>query len=270
MKKLVLTLIIALAALGTAISQEAVKYDSIFMTSNDTVIGKITEVTDDGVKFRYPGEDFSNALLTSEYKEIRLSSGRVLKGAERIEIRGIDDWAKVVLTTDEDDVKGLEKIQALSVATNDKVLGSYADGSRVELNAKIAIKKQAAELGCHIVLITGSRVKDGDPTKSFFGSAKASISGVAYRYPYDGKDVNDISNDFNEEVAGKERKESLQVADKYLRQVYGAISAGRYEKAANGVDAIEKWYIDNNIGSKGNRIETHVSRIRATLAEKGL
>jgi hypothetical protein len=58
--------------------------DTIFTYANGNIICKITEVSSNAVKYKYPNEDIVNSLVYSEFSKIKLKSGRVINGKQRV------------------------------------------------------------------------------------------------------------------------------------------------------------------------------------------
>lgn len=75
MRKLLLSLVIALGFISSAFSQE--KVDIITMLNGQEKKGKITKITDATVKFIYTGEELVYDIKKSEIQQIKFSSGRI-------------------------------------------------------------------------------------------------------------------------------------------------------------------------------------------------
>lgn len=180
MKQLSFVIISALLLLSNIISAKA--QDTLITHNNDTLLVTIVEVTDgESIKFKYPGEELINNMPFSGFEKINLKSGRTITGEERITINGVEDFEKVILTYNPEDVKGLVEVQEISSTATSKMLGAYGSLEKAKKSAKIGLQKKAAQLGCHIVLITEDNSRDGN-TRQAFKYTKGSFTGIAYKY----------------------------------------------------------------------------------------
>jgi len=172
MKKL-LAVIILTISFNTIIAQ-----DKIVKLNGDIIVCKVSEITDDNIKFKYDGEDLLNNMSKNVVREIIFSSGRVQQFSKRIEINGIEDWEKVQITTLESDINGLVK--------GEEMMAKAASGwsttgqGKMQKKAMDKLKKQAAEKGYHMVLLITTTGKGGHYGVS--GGTKASVTGVGYKF----------------------------------------------------------------------------------------
>lgn len=150
---------------------QAVAQDKVFKRSGDILNVKVTKSTPDLIEFSYPNETLVNQEYKNAIIKIEYGSGRVenCSGETKLSvINGIQDWELVVLTTNADDVRGLQKVG--------EVRGTSAWGGAGQAkgikNARIMIKKEAAKLNSAIVLIQDK----GDTP-----NAKIVITGIAYK-----------------------------------------------------------------------------------------
>jgi hypothetical protein len=149
--------------------------DKIVKLNGDTITCRVSEITDDNIKYRYEGEDVLNNISKNIVKQIVFNSGRVQEFSKRIIINGVDDWQKVQITNLESDIEGLTKHKILTK----KAKGTtFTSQGKVERRVMDKIKKEAAANGCHIVLILTTTGKSGTP----YSSASSSISVIAYKY----------------------------------------------------------------------------------------
>jgi len=175
MKKNILIIIVL-----ALISINAEAQDVIYTRKNDTLRVKVTEIASDFVKYRFVNEDAINNISFDDFYSIVLSSGRCIKGRDRIVINGVEDWKKVVITTDAKMVEGLKAVKEIS-ETATSSLGAYGSLEKMKSKAKDGLKRKAAALGCHMVLITEDNSRDGK-TNQEFKWTKASLVGTAYTY----------------------------------------------------------------------------------------
>lgn len=168
--------------------------DLITLKSGDEIKSKVLEVTPDLIKYKNwsnpegptysisKGEIFmiKYANGTKDVFKIANESGSsnnqtaekkaVSAAGDKIVINGENDWAKVVLTQTASEIEGLVKKGELKESTvNLGVMMTPVKKTEEKLRTKI--KKEAAKLGAHIVLI--SAMVEGS---SF------NLSGIAYGY----------------------------------------------------------------------------------------
>lgn len=156
--------------------------DTLITHNNDTLLVNVVEVTDgENIKFKYIGEELLNNMPFSGFSKINLKSGRTIAGEDRIIVTGVEDFEKVVLTYNPEDVKGLTEVQEITSVAKSKMLGAYGSLERAKKAAKIGLQKKAAALGCHIVLIVGDDSRDGH-TGQAFKYTTGSFIGIAYKY----------------------------------------------------------------------------------------
>lgn len=172
MKKFIL--IIILVTFGNIVLAQ----DKIVTHKGDTIVCKVSELTDNSIKYKFEGEDLVNTIYKNLVKEIIFQSGRIQKVTEKIEINGPDDWEKVQITNLETDIAGLTKKGELTA--NAASGWSTTGEGKMQAKAMEKLKKQAAAIGAHIVLILTTTSKGG--TYGISGGTKASVTGVAYGY----------------------------------------------------------------------------------------
>ncbi len=154
-------------------------HDRIITHGGDTISCKVTELIDRKIKYRLDGEDLLNSVSENLVKEIRFSNGKIQEISQHIIVKGVEDWEKVQVTYEKSDVDGLVKKKELT-AKSSAVLG-YSGQGKMEKKAIEKLKKEAAALGCHVVLILTSTGRGGG-LSTFGGTAKANLTGVAYSY----------------------------------------------------------------------------------------
>lgn len=139
---------------STSLNAQIEKNDTICKINGEIIAVKIVNTTTNDITFSRPGETLTETLPKNLIKEITYSNGRKEKVSEMIIIKGEEDWEKVKLTSIPEDVAGLVKkgdIQATK--TN---LGLYTPAKKVKPKLEAEIKKEAAKIGAHIVLITST------------------------------------------------------------------------------------------------------------------
>lgn len=180
MKITATALLLALFA-GAAHAQD-VKSDKLVKLSNEALLVNVVSVNERDVSFTYPGEKVVNVLSKNQIKEIDFASGRVEKITEKVVIASEEDWQKVIVTTAESDVAGLvRKGEVRAKATGATALSNQAN---IDARATEKLKREAARMGAHIILIQAQNTQRGS-MGNMFQTAQAPTSlkqGVAYGY----------------------------------------------------------------------------------------
>lgn len=167
----ILFLIISLKMLGQ---------DTIHTYSKETIICKIVEILDDKVKYKFLAEDIVNSISKNNFTSIVLESGRIINGNPRVVIKNENDWMNVIITKETSDVTDLVKVAEISEKAVSSV-GAYGSLEKMKKKAQDGLKKKAAKIGCHIVLISEDNSRDGKTNQSFKWTT-ASFTGMAYKY----------------------------------------------------------------------------------------
>ena len=175
MKKFLSFLLLVLT--GFAAHAQEPKPDKLVKISGDTLRVNVAGVTEQEVSFTYPGEKMTNTLSKNQIKEILFANGRVEKLSQKVIITGEQDWAKVLVTTSDNDVKGLvRKGEVRAKATGMTTMSSQAN---IDARATEKLKREAARLGAHIILVQNQTSHAGIYGLTTPGSLK---QGVAYGY----------------------------------------------------------------------------------------
>lgn len=131
---------------------------------------------DEKITYSYPSESVVNAVGKNCVKEIIFSSGRVQQITEKVIVTGEDDWERVQITTDPDDVKCLvRKGDITSSASNS---WNFKSKTKVDKKATEKIKREAASLKAQIILIQS----DSKGNAGFLSGDSSSKNGVAFGY----------------------------------------------------------------------------------------
>ncbi len=163
---------------GGGTSKSAINLqDKIVTHRGDTIFCKVIELTNQTIKYKLDREDLLNSISENVVKEIKFSNGRIQKVSEKIVVGGVEDWEMVQITTNKSDVDGLVRKKELVA----KATATYFTTSlgKMEKKAMDKLRKEAAAMGCHIVLIVSSVSRDGGYAK---GNAKSNLTGVPYSY----------------------------------------------------------------------------------------
>ncbi|QKJ63345.1 hypothetical protein [Flavobacterium sp. M31R6] len=152
--------------------------DKILTHTGETIVCKVTELTDGSIKYKFEGEELINNISKNLVNEINFASGRTQKISEKVVINGESDWKKVQITNLESDIDGLKK-KGEYMAKASSGWSTTGEG-KMQAQAMEKLKKLAAKNGAHIVLILTITSKGG--SFGFSGGTKASVTGVAYGY----------------------------------------------------------------------------------------
>lgn len=169
-----------IASLFIVLNSNTFAQDVIVKLNGQQLNAKVTEVTGTDVKFKYPNEDLVNSVSKNLVQEIRFATGRTEPVSTRIEIFTEEDWPKVQVTTLEGDVAGLAKLGEVRAKANGAT--AFSNAAKVDERATEKLKREAAWLGAHIVLIQSKNVRGSD--YNYFGSttARSVMTGIAYGY----------------------------------------------------------------------------------------
>ncbi len=135
------------------ISSNLYSQDKIVKRNGDTLFVAIKKSTPEIVEFTYPNELTVNSEYKNALSQIIYSSGRIENcnaSTSLATVNGPDDWEKVVITTNSDDVRGLTKLG--EVVGKSGWGGTMAQGMG-DKDARKKLKKSAAKLGASIVLL---------------------------------------------------------------------------------------------------------------------
>ncbi|HXB10816.1 MAG TPA: hypothetical protein VNZ45_02435, partial [Bacteroidia bacterium] len=128
--------------------------DTIYM-NNEKIACNVKEVTEDAVKYIYPGEETINTVFKNAIQKIVFRSGRVSTFAEATSLKKVvcvDDYDNVSFSQAESEVKGLYKLGEVSSKARGGSI--YADMEKVKELAIYKLKVQAAMMGANMVLLT--------------------------------------------------------------------------------------------------------------------
>lgn len=149
MKKLILLFV----CITSAVCVNA--QDTVALKSGEKLFVKVVANKETSIMFTYPGEDLQNEKSKREISYIVYASGRreeIHYGLDLPVINGEDDWEKVIETYVEADVTGLTRVQELKAKSG---WGGAAGSNLGYKNCIKSLKKQAAKLGCSVILIHG-------------------------------------------------------------------------------------------------------------------
>lgn len=132
--------------------------DSLFLNNGDIVPCRITEASSSEVKYVYPDESLVNIVDMMQVKQVKLASGRIIKGQSVEPVLSEADWARVIVTNDENMAKGLKFVKTVKAKSSAwrGLSESESDKAYVEL------KKEAARYHCHLVVLVGDLTRSAN------------------------------------------------------------------------------------------------------------
>lgn len=132
-----------------------VAQDKVVLKTGDTLNVYVTKSTETTIEYTYPNESLVNEKQKRDISCIIYASGRRedIKSTDVVipTISNKNEWEKVIITTNRDDVKGLTMVKSIGVVAGG---GMFNTASGAHEAAITKIKKKAANLKCGIVLIT--------------------------------------------------------------------------------------------------------------------
>ncbi|GEM_PF-3558020 len=219
--------------------------DTIFLHSGTNIICEVIEGASTWTKYRYPNETMVNTISVSEYREIHLASGRVIKGSEPIIISGIEDWNKVVITNVPTLAEGLDLVDMteLPAFVLEELHSVYKHNNH---NNNEFFQKIGASRYCHLVVLTDDSVLS---ERIWTDEGALNIKKVKY---YRFKEVpvaklDDINkerwNKYVEEVIEKAKWEKKKPMHPFYDKSILKLDKRGQKKAVSDVE----WYVGQNI-----------------------
>lgn len=130
--------------------------DKVVLKTGDTLTVNVTKNSETTIEFTYPNETAVNEKSKRDISCIIFASGRREEmkqtGIAVPEISGEDDWEKVVVTSNRDDVSGLSNVQSISVSAGNG--GVFDSASKAHEKAIKKLKKKVAKMKFGVILIT--------------------------------------------------------------------------------------------------------------------
>ena len=192
MKTPLLTIPILLFSISVLFAQNP--KDTIY-TNNEKLAVDIKEVTEDVVKFSYPGESIQNSLSVNKISKIVFSSGRVQNYSSSRSFRKVKnglDWEYVTVTQTDMDLKGLYKLDQVSAKA--KAATGWGSVGKMENRAMRKLLIETAMNGGNVVYLTNQ----SSSTRTQRSTSSSVLGGVAY-----GTDMPDY-NAFMQLTKGKD------------------------------------------------------------------
>lgn len=128
--------------------------DKVILRDGTELNVKVIESNESDIIFVFPNEEVRNRKAKNLVDYILYASGRkeVCQHIVVPSIKGWMDWEKVIVTTNRDDVAGLQLQQSVSVSAG--LGGAHDKADRAHASAINKLKKKVAGMLCGIVLIT--------------------------------------------------------------------------------------------------------------------
>lgn len=174
MKKTILSLLsFFLFAFAISAQTAATSADKMYKHSGEVLDVKVIKVGESTITYKYPGEDAEQVIGKLAISKIVYSSGRTEEISDKVMVSGKDDWEKVQILTDKDQVVGLKKGDEVRGKTSGML--SYNSAGSADKKATRKIKEAAADAGAPFVLLTSDK-SDG------FGVKQSIKNGILYTY----------------------------------------------------------------------------------------
>ena len=151
--------------------------DEVIFHNGNVAKGKVTEVTDLFIKFRYENEDVDNTIGRAALSEVRFGSGRVQQMSQKVYVNSPDDWEKVRIVNDKNEVLGLKSLGQVEKHSSGTWSFSITAGHFSEKTMKKIRKEAAARGGCIVLVLSQQSQSAG-----FFQDGHASMTAEIYTY----------------------------------------------------------------------------------------
>lgn len=180
--KILVTLVLALLG-GIAWGQSPA--DTIYLHEKKPIAGKILRVSEYTIVFQHVDEDAEQVLGKYAIEKLVYGkSGRVQLVTEYVQIEDEDDWAKVAIIENAEELAGLDRVGEIA---GKNALFNYRTGAGADKIALRNLRKKAAQLKCRFILITADR--DLNYASNSMGMGGIGLGGVqsfkrgiAYKY----------------------------------------------------------------------------------------
>lgn len=158
------------------ITHQSISQDKIIKLTGESISCKVIEITKNVIRYQSIGENVIRNFPKEKIQKIIFENGKNEEFGIRIEIDGVEDWSKVIVTHDQSDVNDLLKGKEISA----KISSVYTSKGTVKRRTIEKIKKNAASNGYHIVLIESHKSRD-----TYMGGKHrviSSVIGIGYKY----------------------------------------------------------------------------------------
>lgn len=172
----ILTFAFSLLFFSFSLSLAQDPLDSIF-TNSEVLPVNIKEVTEDAIKFSYPGEEILNTLSTNTVSKIIFRTGRIQTFAEENSFREVKnglDWEYVTVIQNDQELKGLYQLDQVNAKA--KAATGWGSVGKMENRAKRKLLIETAMNGGNVVYLT----QQNSSTRSQVSTSSSVMGGVAY------------------------------------------------------------------------------------------
>ena len=154
-----LTLLILMGFISSVNAQDdsPAKKDTLIKGNGERIYCVIKTFENDKVQY-ITGGRFLTTTYTQRLSEIKFSDGTSQFFQPLFKINSEDDWQKIKVTSDQSKVKNLLELGVIDAEQTGSV---FAKQDKLKSLALERIRKEAAKLGSHIVLILDSNNSDG-------------------------------------------------------------------------------------------------------------
>lgn len=174
MKNIIYSFFVIFLGVSLGFAQEPL--DSVFTTS-DVLAVNIKEVSEDAVKFSYPGEEILNTLGTNTISKIVFRTGRIQTFAAESSFGDVKnglDWEYVTVIQNDRELKGLYQLD--QVNSKAKAATGWGSVGKMENRAKRKLLIETAMNGGNVVFLT----QQNSSTRSQKSTSSSVMGGVAY------------------------------------------------------------------------------------------
>lgn len=180
MNKFKKQIVLALLLMGATVAANA-QGDTIYLHNGKKVGGKVFRVTERTVVFSYENEDVEQSYGKYAVEKVVFGkSGRVQQVSERIVVRSEEDWDRVIVIQNTDEIAGLERRGEVKGKTRFVNLRTGEGSDRTALEK---LKKDAAADRCAFIFITTDKDIDRKGMDGgSFGQLQSIKKGIGYSY----------------------------------------------------------------------------------------
>ncbi|MBQ9137400.1 MAG: hypothetical protein IJX65_02045 [Alistipes sp.] len=133
-----------------------VEYDQIYFANGSMIDAKVVKLSEESVDYVLPNENLPITTYKSLLNKIVFANGRIEKFGNLLQIKRItseEQWEDVVVSYNESDTRGLERVAEISKASGWG--GELASGVGYNKAIKLC-QKEAAKLRCGLILINAT------------------------------------------------------------------------------------------------------------------
>jgi hypothetical protein len=149
---------LAFIMISLFIIQQSPAQDKIIKLTGETIVCKVTEITNDIIKYNVLQEDLIRNIQKVKIERIIFENGKAENFSSRIQINGEEDWFKVSITNNEADVDGLVKGTEMKARAINSGLNS-PNKRKLKMRTMEELKRNAAKSGYHTVLLLSQTSK---------------------------------------------------------------------------------------------------------------